>query len=49
MKGSKPGHHSGFDVDEADLMELEMFHDIIVASAVFGTSELKKLWDGMFA
>lgn len=40
VKGSKPGHQSGFDVDEADLMELEMFHDIIVASAVFGNYDI---------
>lgn len=38
MKGNKPGDQSGFDVDEADLMELETSHEIIVASAVFGTS-----------
>ncbi|BBH01788.1 Protein of unknown function D [Prunus dulcis] len=40
VKGSKPGRQSGFDVDEADLMELEMFHDIIVASAVFGNYDI---------
>lgn len=45
VNASKPGYRSGFDVDEADLMELEMYHDVIVASAVFGKSELKKLWD----
>ena len=37
MKGSKPGHQSGFDIDEDDLMELVQFHEVIVASAIFGT------------
>ncbi|XP_030931843.1 uncharacterized protein LOC115957677 isoform X2 [Quercus lobata] len=36
VKGSKPGDQSGFDIDEADLMELEQFHEVIVASAIFG-------------
>ncbi|XP_075671723.1 putative hexosyltransferase MUCI70 [Castanea sativa] len=36
VKGSKPGDRSGFDIDEADLMELEQFHEVIVASAIFG-------------
>ena len=37
MKGSRPGHQSGFDIDEADLSELDKYHDIIVASAIFGS------------
>lgn len=36
VKGSKPGNQSGFDIDEADLLELEEFHEVIVASAIFG-------------
>ncbi|XP_068311302.1 probable hexosyltransferase MUCI70 [Pyrus communis] len=40
VNASKPGHRSGFDVDEADLMELEMYHDVIVASAVFGNYDI---------
>lgn len=36
VKGSKPGNQSGFDIDEADLVELEEFHEVIVASAIFG-------------
>ncbi|KAE8125814.1 hypothetical protein FH972_020585 [Carpinus fangiana] len=40
VKGSKPGYQSGFDIDEADLMELEQFHDVIVASAIFGNYDV---------
>ncbi|KAJ9153585.1 hypothetical protein P3X46_027011 [Hevea brasiliensis] len=40
VKGSKPGHQTGFDIDEADLMELEQFHDVIVASAIFGKYDI---------
>lgn len=36
VKGRKPGHQTGFDIDEADLMELEQFHEVIVVSAIFG-------------
>lgn len=38
MKGSKPGHQTGFDFDESDLAELQQSHEIIVASAIFGTA-----------
>lgn len=37
-KGCRPGYQTGFDIDDADLRELEQFHGIIVASAIFGTS-----------
>lgn len=37
MKGSKPGHGSGFDIDEDDLSELDKYYDVIVASAIFGS------------
>ncbi|KAG2677821.1 hypothetical protein I3760_12G114700 [Carya illinoinensis] len=40
VKGSKPGHQSGFDIDEADLLELEQFHEVIVASAIFGNYDI---------
>lgn len=39
MKGSRPGHHTGFDIDESDLKELDQSHDVIVASAIFGIGE----------
>ncbi|MBA0822945.1 hypothetical protein Goarm_019709 [Gossypium armourianum] len=40
IKGSKPGHGTGFDFDESDLAELQQFHDIIVASAIFGNYDV---------
>lgn len=40
VKGSKPGHQSGFDIDEDDLMELVQFHEVIVASAIFGNYDV---------
>lgn len=36
VKGHKPGRQTGFDIDEADLEEMEQYHDVIVASAIFG-------------
>ena len=36
VKGSRPGRQTGFDFDEADLLELDQYHDVIVASAIFG-------------
>ncbi|XVF18836.1 hypothetical protein REPUB_Repub11eG0057100 [Reevesia pubescens] len=40
VKGSKAGHQTGFDFDEYDLEELQQFHDIIVASAIFGNYDV---------
>ncbi|KAB1995595.1 hypothetical protein ES319_D13G171600v1 [Gossypium barbadense] len=40
VKGSKPGHQTGFDFDESDLAGLQQFHEIIVASAIFGNYDL---------
>ncbi|KAK8647891.1 hypothetical protein V6N13_121615 [Hibiscus sabdariffa] len=40
VKGSKPGQQTGFDFDESDLTELQQFHDIIVASAIFGNYDV---------
>ncbi|XP_062170057.1 probable hexosyltransferase MUCI70 isoform X2 [Alnus glutinosa] len=40
VKGSKPGYQSGFDIHEADLMELAQFHEVIVASAIFGNYDV---------
>lgn len=36
VKGCRPGHQTGFDIDLSDLKELEQFHEVIVASAIFG-------------
>lgn len=40
VKGSKPGRATGFDIDEAVRVELEVFHEVIVASAIFGNYDL---------
>lgn len=40
VKGCRPGHQTGFDIDVADLRELEQFHDVIVASAIFGNYDI---------
>ncbi|KAK7272539.1 hypothetical protein RJT34_29195 [Clitoria ternatea] len=40
VKGSRPGRQTGFDFDEADLLELDQYHDIIVASAIFGNYDV---------
>ncbi|TKY49107.1 hypothetical protein E2542_SST26533 [Spatholobus suberectus] len=40
VKGSRPGYRTGFDFDEADLLELDQYHDVIVASAIFGNYDV---------
>ncbi|KAI4333664.1 hypothetical protein L6164_018444 [Bauhinia variegata] len=40
VKGSRPGRQTGFDIDEADLLELDRYHDVIVASAIFGNYDV---------
>lgn len=40
VKGSRPGFRTGFDIDEAHLMESEQFHEVIVASAIFGNYDI---------
>ncbi|GJS36521.1 hypothetical protein Tco_0534903 [Tanacetum coccineum] len=35
-----PGYQTGFDIDVSDLVELEQYHDIIVASAIFGNYDV---------
>lgn len=40
VKGCRPGYKTGFDIDISDLVELEQFHDIIVASAIFGNYDV---------
>lgn len=40
VKGNRPGHKTGFDIDEADLLEMEQCHGIVVASAVFGNYDI---------
>ncbi|OIV92407.1 hypothetical protein TanjilG_23007 [Lupinus angustifolius] len=40
VKGSRPGFRTGFDFDEEDLLELDQYHDVIVASAIFGNYDV---------
>ncbi|KAK7244292.1 hypothetical protein RIF29_39112 [Crotalaria pallida] len=40
VKGSRPGRQTGFDFDEEDLLELDQYHDVIVASAIFGNYDV---------
>lgn len=40
VKGCRPGYQTGFDIDVSDLVELEQFHDVIVASAIFGNYDV---------
>ncbi|GMP65790.1 hypothetical protein CsSME_00026445 [Camellia sinensis var. sinensis] len=40
VKGCRPGYQTAFDIDEADLRGLEQFHDVIVASAIFGNYDI---------
>ncbi|XP_019419783.1 PREDICTED: uncharacterized protein LOC109330173 isoform X2 [Lupinus angustifolius] len=36
VRGAKPGHNTGFDLDEDDLVAMEQCRGIVVASAIFG-------------
>ncbi|XP_061358648.1 probable hexosyltransferase MUCI70 [Gastrolobium bilobum] len=36
VRGIKPGRNTGFDMDEADLLEMEQCNGVVVASAIFG-------------
>ncbi|XP_057544244.1 probable hexosyltransferase MUCI70 [Amaranthus tricolor] len=40
VKGQKPGRRTGFDIDDADLTEMERCNGIVVASAIFGNYDL---------
>ncbi|KVI10513.1 Protein of unknown function DUF616 [Cynara cardunculus var. scolymus] len=40
VKGCRPGYQTGFDIDVSDLVDLEQFHEIIVASAIFGNYDV---------
>ncbi|XP_073007037.1 probable hexosyltransferase MUCI70 [Typha latifolia] len=40
VKGKKPGQGTGFDIDDADLLEMEQCHGIVVASAIFGNYDI---------
>ena len=36
VRGKKPGQGTGFDIDDADLLEMEQCRGVVVASAIFG-------------
>ncbi|KAK7400582.1 hypothetical protein VNO78_11792 [Psophocarpus tetragonolobus] len=36
VRGIKPGRNTGFDIDEADLFEMEQCNGVVVVSAIFG-------------
>ncbi|KAL2253202.1 uncharacterized protein LOC105167904 isoform X2 [Sesamum indicum] len=38
--GVKPGHQTGFDIDDSDLLEMEKCRGVVVASAIFGAFDL---------
>ncbi|XP_047311730.1 probable hexosyltransferase MUCI70 [Impatiens glandulifera] len=40
VKGCRPGFQTGFDIDENDIRELQQFHEVIVASAIFGNYDI---------
>ncbi|XVF25797.1 hypothetical protein REPUB_Repub13aG0244500 [Reevesia pubescens] len=40
VNGSKPGHGTGFDIDDNDLLEMEQCHGVVVASAIFGAFDI---------
>ncbi|KAF5728682.1 F3H9.11 protein isoform 1 [Tripterygium wilfordii] len=40
VKGIKPGHQTGFDMDDSDLLEMEQCRGVVVASAIFGAFDL---------
>ncbi|KAK4723671.1 hypothetical protein R3W88_026450 [Solanum pinnatisectum] len=40
VKGIRPGHQTGFDIDDSDLHEMESCRGVVVASAIFGAFDL---------
>ncbi|CDP05921.1 unnamed protein product [Coffea canephora] len=40
IKGCRAGDNTGFDIDLDDLKEMDEFHEIIVASAIFGNYDI---------
>ncbi|XP_047324373.1 probable hexosyltransferase MUCI70 [Impatiens glandulifera] len=40
VRGNKPGRHTGFDIDDLDLLEMEKCSGVVVASAIFGAYDL---------
>lgn len=40
VKGQRPGRGSGFDIDDADLADMDQCNGIVVASAIFGNYDI---------
>lgn len=40
VRGTQPGHQTGFDIDDSDLREMERCQGVVVASAIFGTASI---------
>ncbi|XP_008807991.2 uncharacterized protein LOC103720176 [Phoenix dactylifera] len=40
VRGKKPGQGTGFDIDDADLIEMEQCRGVVVASAIFGNYDM---------
>ncbi|OIT20117.1 PREDICTED: uncharacterized protein LOC109220602 [Nicotiana attenuata] len=40
VRGIRPGHRTGFDIDDSDLVEMESCQGVVVASAIFGAFDL---------
>ncbi|XP_022720466.1 uncharacterized protein LOC111278178 [Durio zibethinus] len=40
VKGNKPGHRTGFNINDNDLLEMEQCHGVVVASAIFGAFDI---------
>ncbi|XP_004234118.1 probable hexosyltransferase MUCI70 [Solanum lycopersicum] len=40
VRGVRPGHQTGFDIDDSDLLEMESCQGVVVASAIFGAFDL---------
>ncbi|XP_059659084.1 probable hexosyltransferase MUCI70 isoform X2 [Cornus florida] len=40
VRGNKPGRHTGFDIDDSDLLDMQQCHGVVVASAIFGAYDL---------
>ncbi|VFQ78468.1 unnamed protein product [Cuscuta campestris] len=40
VKGTRPGHETGFNIDDSDLDEMETCRGVVVASAIFGAFDV---------
>ncbi|KAK1286797.1 hypothetical protein QJS10_CPB20g01778 [Acorus calamus] len=40
VKGNRPGHETGFDIDDDALLEMEQCRGVVVASAIFGNYDV---------